>query len=139
MRASGSPVTTSSPNRWNRPQRARRCRFPKPHRSRTRRRLRPPSPEPQPLTDDIAKQEIKGTDIERPEYSAVVTHCEELKQERRLFFFMENGQIWRQSNAGRLNFRARDCQFDVTVKKDMFGWILHVPSENERVRVKRVR
>lgn len=98
-----------------------------------------PAPAPQPLTDDIAKQEIKGTTIDRPEYSAVVTHCQELKHEKRLFFFLENGQIWRQSNAGRLNFRVKDCQFDVTVKKDMFGWVMTIPSENERVRVKRLR
>lgn len=98
-----------------------------------------PAPAPQTLTDEVAKQEIKGADVERPEYTAKVTRCEELKQQRRMFFVMENGQVWRQSNAGRLKFKAKDCQFDVMLKKDMFGWILHVPSENERVRVKRVR
>ena len=52
-----------------------------------------------PLTPsvDVAKSEANGTKVEQPEYAAVVTRCEEAKQERRLYFSMENGQVWKQS------------------------------------------
>jgi hypothetical protein len=98
-----------------------------------------PEAAPLILSDDIAKGEIKSTKVEQPEYAAVVTRCEEAKQERRLYFFMENGQVWKQSNTGRPRLKDKDCQFEVTITKDSFGWIMNIPSEGRKVRVKRIR
>ena len=98
-----------------------------------------PAAAPLPLGDSVAKSEVKGVKVEQPEYAAVVTRCEEVKQEQRLYFFMENGQVWKQSNAGRLRLKDKDCQFKVTIRKDTFGWILRIPSEDRKVRVRRVR
>lgn len=91
------------------------------------------------LDDDVAKTEVKGANVEQPVYTAAVTRCEQAKQEQRLYFFMENGQVWQQSNAKRLRLKDKDCQFDVTITKDGFGWILKIPSEDRRIRVRRVR
>ncbi|MGI9236307.1 MAG: hypothetical protein ACR2QZ_02875 [Woeseiaceae bacterium] len=98
-----------------------------------------PAAAPLILDDDVAKTEVKGAKVEQPEYAAVVTRCEEAQHERRLYFFMENGQVWKQSNSKRIRLKDKDCQFEVTVRKDGFGWILRIPSEDRRIRVRRVR
>ncbi len=98
-----------------------------------------PAAAPVALSDDVAKAESKHSKVDQPEYAAVVTRCEEAKQERRLYFFMENGQVWKQSNAGRLRLKDKECQFEVTIRKDTFGWILRIPSEDRKLRVRRVR
>ena len=70
---------------------------------------------------------------------ARVTRCEDAKREHRKFFLMENGQVWKQANVGRMSLRDRSCQFDVMIRKDAFGWVMEIPSEKRKVRVKRVR
>ena len=94
---------------------------------------------PLPLTDDVARERIDGQESERPEYAAVVTRCEDAKREHRKFFAMENGQVWKQANTGRMSFRDKSCKFDVTLSKDAFGWVMEIPSEKRKIRVKRVR
>jgi len=91
------------------------------------------------LSDDVAKSEIKGAKVEQPQYATTVTRCEKTTQEKRVYFFMENGQVWKQSNSGRLRLKDKDCQFEATIKKDGFGWILNIPSQDRRIRVRRVR
>ena len=98
-----------------------------------------PAATPAPLSDDIGKEQVKGAKVKSPEYAGVVTRCEKAKLEERTFFYMENGQIWRQSNAGRLPFKTKDCQFDVTIKKDALSWIMYVAGEDRKIRVKRIR
>ena len=94
---------------------------------------------PLPLTDDVAKTRVEGQESERPEYAAVVTRCEDAKREHRKFFAMENGQVWKQANTGRMSFKDKSCKFDVTLSKDAFGWVMEIPSEGRKLRVKRVR
>lgn len=94
---------------------------------------------PQPLTDDVAKEVVEDKVAERPEYAAMVTRCDDAKREHRKFFLMENGQVWKQANTGRMSFRDKSCNFEVTITKDAFGWVMEIPSENRKVRVKRVK
>ncbi len=99
----------------------------------------PPKPEPQPLSDDVAKAEVAGSEAEEPAYTAIVTRCEDSARQDRKFFFMENDQVWKQSNAGRLTFEDKSCNFEVTIKRTTFGWTMEIPSEDRKIRVKRVR
>ena len=93
---------------------------------------------PQPLTDEVAKGNVKDQSDERPEYAATVTSCTKSKSSHRLYFHMENGQIWRQSNSGRLKLSDNSCQFDVVLRKDGFGWVMLIPSDkNRKIRVRR--
>jgi len=98
-----------------------------------------PSDKPPPLTDDVSKVSVKGTPIEQPKYSTVVTDCKRSNQEQRTYFYMENGQVWKQSDAGRLRFKNKECQFEATIEKKSFGWRLRIPSEDRVIRVFRVR
>ena len=45
--------------------------------------------------------------------------------------------MWKQANDKRLYFR--DCQFDVTITKDFFGYKMQQVGEKKRVRIKRMR
>ncbi|HNP36515.1 MAG TPA: hypothetical protein PKK10_11745 [Woeseiaceae bacterium] len=91
-----------------------------------------------PLTDDVARSAVAKTaedDSER--YAGKLTACEFNSRTRRTYFYFDNGQIWGQSNSGRLNLD--DCDFEVVIEKDGFGYKLLIPSEKRRIRVKRLK
>lgn len=91
-----------------------------------------------PLNDEVGKERVDGARTEEtPKYAGTVTRCEESRQSGQTYFFFENGQVWKQANYRRLNLR--NCRFDVTVAKDTFGYELHIPSKDRRVRVSRIR
>lgn len=93
---------------------------------------------PGPLTDDVGKERVKGADRgDNPQYSAVVTRCEESPSSGQIYFIMENGQVWKQSNYRRLSLR--NCQFEVTLTKDAFGYEIYIPEKDRTVRVSRIR
>lgn len=79
----------------------------------------------------------RSEDEPAEEYAGRVTSCEKSDVSGRWFFTFDNGQVWRQSNKGRLPFR--ECEFSVTLKRDLFGYKLEIPSENRTVRVTRVK
>jgi hypothetical protein len=88
-----------------------------------------------PLADDVGKS--RSEDEPPEEYSGRVTSCEKSEASGRWYFTFDNGQVWRQSNKGRLPFR--ECDFAVTLKRDVFGYKLELPSENRTVRVSRIQ
>ena len=51
--------------------------------------------------------------------------------------FFSNGQVWKQSKNDRVHFR--DCNFDVTITKDFFGYKMQQEGENRRIRIKRLK
>lgn len=93
---------------------------------------------PSPITDEVGRERIERSgEGERPVYSATVTRCEENRQSGQTYFFLENGQVWRQATYRRLRFR--DCRFEVTLSEDGFGYAMFIPSEDRRIRVTRIR
>jgi len=53
-------------------------------------------------------------------------------------FELENGQVWQQSQSGRLVYRAQDPK--IVIKRGMLGgYYLSVDDVNRRVRVKRLK
>lgn len=91
---------------------------------------------PPPLTDDVGKPQTDEPGEAPETYAATVARCEKNDATNRWYFYLENGQVWRQSNTGRLRFR--DCAFDVTLQRDLFGYKMAIPSEDKTVRVSRV-
>lgn len=91
-----------------------------------------------PLTDEVGIERVDGARQSAPsKYSARVTRCEVNRQSGQTYFYLENGQVWKQANYRRLNLR--DCRFDVTLAKDTFGYELFIAEENRTVRVSRIR
>lgn len=67
---------------------------------------------------------------------ARVTRCE--KDARKKYYFVfENGQVWKQVSERRL--RYKECEFDVTITKDFFGYKMQPDGEHRRVSIARVK
>ena len=94
-------------------------------------------PAPESLGAERLRHKDRAVEAEEKfEVSATVTRCTERSDGRYVFYF-SNGQVWRQSNDERMRFR--DCNFDVTITKDFFGFKMQQDGEKRRIRIKRVK
>ena len=90
-----------------------------------------------PLTDEVglSQRDIGDADKPRP-YLANVTRCS-LSPRGKYYFYFDNGQVWRQTDAERQEFE--DCDFSATIEKDMFGFKMRPQNGARPVRIKRIR
>ncbi|NCF59842.1 MAG: hypothetical protein GWP64_08295 [Gammaproteobacteria bacterium] len=104
----------------------------------------PPEPVTEPssaqtveITDDIGSEQVDGgNDAEAAVYHARVTSCQK-NSSGKVFFFFENGQIWKQTDYSR--FRYRECEFDVALTRDTFGYKIKIVGQKASYRVSRVK
>ena len=91
------------------------------------------------ITADYGAEQLDGDNpdkkIERP-VSVRITACQR-DQRRRYYFYLENGQVWRQNDDDRLRFK--ECDFNATIIRDGFGYKMQIEGEKRRTRVKRVK
>ena len=92
---------------------------------------------PAPITDEIGLATPKEESDPDLEYSVVITKCESSSSSKRLFFYLDNGQVWRQKNAKGLS--KRDCQSNGVIRQDFFGFTLFIEAMNKSIRVSRTR
>lgn len=89
--------------------------------------------------DDIGAETLPRAVAEQDDELQVrarVTRCE--KDARNKYYFVfENGQVWKQVSDKRL--RYRECDFEVTITKDFFGYKMQPDGEKGRIRIDRVR
>ena len=96
-----------------------------------------PPPAPESLGAETLRQKDRGAeDKDEVEYAATVTRCSKRPDGRYVFYF-SNGQVWKQSKNDRVYFR--DCNFDVTITKDFFGYKMQQEGEKRRIRIKRLK
>lgn len=89
--------------------------------------------------DDLGAETLPGAsraDDEELAVRARVTGCKKDARNKYMFFF-ENGQVWRQSSDKRVYFK--DCNFEVTISKDFFGYRMLRDGDKGRVRIARVK
>jgi hypothetical protein len=89
--------------------------------------------------DDLGSETLPRSsrdDAEKLEVRATVSRCEKDYRKKYLFHF-DNGQIWKQMNDKRLSFK--ECNFDVTITKDFFGYKMQIDGEKSRIRIARVK
>ena len=91
---------------------------------------------PPPISDEIGLAIQKEAEP-NVEHSVVITSCESSSSAKRLFFYLDNGQVSRQKNVKWLS--KKDCQSNGVIRKDFFGFTLFVEAMNKSVRVSRVR
>lgn len=97
----------------------------------------PTAAEPAPLDDEIGQETLRGSARkDKPIVRGRVVSCKEDATGKYLFYF-DNGQIWRQKD--NTNVRWRECAFDVTISKDVFGYRMVPDNEKKRVRIARVK
>jgi hypothetical protein len=68
--------------------------------------------------------------------TAVVIRCEQ-GPDGKYFFFFSNGQVWKQVKAGRE--RYKECDFNVTITRDWFGYKMLREGEQRRIRISLVK
>lgn len=76
-------------------------------------------------------------DEESPENQLIQGHVRSCQQaqDRRWFFIFDDGQVWKQS--GGRDRRFKNCDFDVVIKKDVFGYKMAIAGDDQTVRVRR--
>ena len=90
-----------------------------------------------PLTHDIGDGDLKRRKSEEPKtIRAQVTKCQ-LGATGKYYFYFDNGQVWRQTDDRRQEYV--DCDFSVTIKKDMFGYKMQPEIEGRPIRIKRIK
>ena len=75
-------------------------------------------------------------DVEELVVRAVVTSCKK-NSLGKYFFFFENGHVWKQTNDKRLRFT--NCEFDVTITKDFFGYKMQRVGDTSQIRITRAK
>lgn len=90
----------------------------------------------EPLHNEVSRETIKAR--EREAERDVTGHVRSCKSNARgrYFFFFDNGEVWKQVDNTRI--RWRECDFDVTIRKDFFGYMLQPADDRQKVRVSRV-
>lgn len=88
-----------------------------------------PATNAEPLPDDLGVSGPKPT-----EYGGTVTSCKK-GHFGDWYFIFDNGQVWKEVN--RRNRRFKECNFEVTITKDAFGYKMQIDALDKSVRVKR--
>jgi hypothetical protein len=68
----------------------------------------------------------------------VVISCNKAGDGKWLFVFA-NEQVWKQVNKDNRRYNYKDCKFNVSVKKDGFGYKMKIDEENREIRIKRYK
>lgn len=97
------------------------------------------TPPPDKTLDDLGAETLPTSARKREDevmVRATVTGCEKDPGNKYVFFF-ENGQIWKQSGSKRLYLK--ECNFDVTITRDFFGYRMLRDGDKGRIRIARIR
>ena len=85
------------------------------------------------LTDDVGLPK-SGEDLQL--MRATVARCGEANN-RRFYFYFDNGQVWKY--LGRKKLRFLDCENQATLIEDGFGFTLKIDGDEREMRVQRVK
>jgi len=97
--------------------------------------------EPAPVATAVAaeaaaeKPAVESSRVEtnKPIYGHVRS-CQEAS-DRRWFFILDSGEVWKQSG-GQIR-RFKDCDFDVVIRRDLFGYKMTIEGDDKTFRVRR--
>ncbi len=91
-----------------------------------------------PLNDDVGAEMLSNkdkVDDDKP-VRGRITSCQK-NSLGDYFFFFDNGQVWKQKSDTRL--RYKECDFDVTISRDFFGYKMQIEGEGKKIRIGRIR
>ena len=96
-----------------------------------------PRSEPVPLTQDVGEEQLDGRPESEPTIiQGRVTECQK-DANNKWYFVFDNGQVWKQRADARLP--AGECDFWVTITKDVFGYKMQIEGEGKKIRIGRIR
>jgi len=88
------------------------------------------------LDDEIGRESLGPKDGEQLMVRGQVVSCRENLSSKYVFTFA-NGQVWQQKDNKRVPWK--ECDFEVIIKKDFFGYIMQRPGEKKQIRIARVK
>ena len=91
-----------------------------------------------PLTEDVGAGQLPS-DKRKSDDTIIrgrVTSCRR-EADRKYYFYFDNGQVWKQKDNDRL--KLDDCDFDVTIEKDFFGYKMQIEGKRNRIRIGRIK
>ena len=94
--------------------------------------------------EDSLPEHLGGAEFEEQSdnfethHQGTITECQQ-GRDGRWYFVFSNGQVWRQSNLGRLRFK--ECNYLATISRDGFGYkmVIDVKGKQKQIRVSRVK
>lgn len=89
-----------------------------------------------PPSDAVSDEQPSSSDPAEGTVRATLTDCRK-GPTGKWHFFLDNGQVWEQRDNDRLH--SRECDFDVTISKDFFGYKMTLPDSDNKIRVARVK
>jgi len=91
-----------------------------------------------PVPDELGAESL-GRSNDEEEALVVVARVIMCKKDvrKKYLFHLEGGQVWRQVSDRRLYWK--ECDFKVTISKDIFGYKMQLEGEKTRFRVSRIR
>ena len=99
----------------------------------------PSRSQPLPLTQEVGEEQLDlkmRTEREPESFQGRVIECKQ-DSSKKWYFVFDNGQVWKQRANARLT--NRDCDFEVTITKDGFGYKMQIEGEGSKIRVGRIR
>jgi hypothetical protein len=92
---------------------------------------------PEVLDDEVGLENVKGReDKDQLLVKGHVSSCRKEKRGKYRFYF-DNGQIWQQKDNRTVPWR--ECDFDVTIEKDFFGYKMLPEGEKRSIRISRIK
>lgn len=83
----------------------------------------------------LGRKEEKKDDDEAPVEAKVIRCVKDARKD--YHFYLEGGQVWKQLSDKKLYYK--ECEFNVTISRDYFGYKMQIEGEKSRLRVKRIR
>ena len=90
---------------------------------------------PDELGADALRRREGNVENEAPVATRVIRCVKDARKD--YTFYLEGGQVWKQVSEKKLYYR--DCDFNVTISRDFFGYKMQVEGEKGRFRVTRIR
>lgn len=96
-----------------------------------------PATNAQPLPDDLSVPPLgDGQESKDIKFSGMITSCEK-GHFGDWYFILDNGQVWEEVKSR--NRRFKECNFNVTITKDFFGYIMRIDALDKTIRVRRYK
>ena len=92
--------------------------------------------QPAPLSDAVGEEQIETKDVKEGPVRGRLTECRQ-GPSGKWYFYFDNGQVWEQRDSDRL--RLKECDFEVTIRKDFFGYKMEMPDSRNKIRIGRVK
>ncbi len=89
--------------------------------------------------DELGSESLGRKDDMKDEEAAVVARVIRCDKDARkdYRFYLEGGQVWKQISDRKLYYK--NCDFNVTISKDFFGYKMQVDGEKGKIRISRIR